>query len=384
MRFEDVVIGFPLGHVARPPRVPAEPPSTARAAMEAVVLRALRRSPCVVAFSGGRDSSTVLAVAVTVARREGLPEPIPVSRVFPGVAAADESAWQELVIRHLGMREWVREELDDELDVVGPLAAPRLLRHGVLWSPLLHGDAVYLRHARGGSVLDGEGGDDVCDPRPHRVTPLATLLRRAARPSRARVRAALAALAPGRVRGARAGRRGLPAPQPWLRPPARALLAERWRAHVAAQPLDARRSILHVLARRAVTDLAHNRAFFARANDTLFCSPFLTPRVAAALAAAAGRLGFTDRGSGLATAGGDLLPPAVLARRTKAEFNATFFHRHTRAFAEQWSGAGVDSELVDVEALRSVWRGPRHNALSAALLQTAWLADNAPPAPPGG
>ena len=48
-------------------------------------------APCVVSFSGGRDSSAVLAVAVTVARREGLPLPIPASNVFATGSTADES-----------------------------------------------------------------------------------------------------------------------------------------------------------------------------------------------------------------------------------------------------------------------------------------------------
>jgi asparagine synthase (glutamine-hydrolysing) len=373
----DVLIGFPLGHVGRPARLPARALSTPRAAMERVILPALQRAPCVVAFSGGRDSSAVLAVAVAVARREGLPDPVPVTRLFADVPESDETEWQELVIRHLGIAEWVRERVDDEMDIVGPLARPRLLRHGVLWSPLLHGDDYFLRHAHGGSVLDGEGGDDVCDPRPHRVMRLARMLRRRRRPNRWQVRAALGVLAPGKLRGGRAARRGLPAPQPWLRPAAREVLAARWGPHVAAEPLDARRSIMLVLARRAVVDLRRNRAFFADLRDAAFVSPFLEPPVAAALAALAGRLGFRDRAEGLGAVCGDLLPPEVLARRTKAEFNATFFNRHTHEFAERWSGAGVDEELVDRDVLREVWRGPDHNALSACLLQAAWLADEA-------
>lgn len=373
---EDVLIGFPLGHVGRVPRFRPHGLQSPRQAMERSVLRALQRSPCVVAFSGGRDSSSVLAVAVAVARREGLPLPVPVTRVFADVPESDETEWQELVVRHLGLTEWVREPVTDEMDVLGPLAQERLLRFGVLWSPLLHGDEFFLRHSRGGSVLDGEGGDDVCDPRPHRIAPLARLLRRRRRPNRWQARQAAGILAPARLRGGRAAQRGLRAPQPWLRPAAEELLAIRWGPHVAEQPLDARRSIMQVLARRAVLDLQANREHFARAVDTHFSSPFLDPEVAAALAARGGRLGFPDRATALATVCGDLLPATVLSRRTKAEFNATFFNRYTHEFAERWSGAGVDPRYVDVDALRTVWRGPEHNALSAALLQTAWLADH--------
>ena len=131
-----------------------------------------------------------------------------------------------------------------------------------------------------------------------------------------------------------------------------------------------------VLRRRAVTELRANREVFARQNATRFISPLLEPDVTAALAGEAGRLGFRDRAEGLGSFCGDLLPETVLARRTKAEFNATFFNRHSHAFAERWSGAGVDPDLVDHDRLRSAWRGPRHYALSATLLQTAWLADD--------
>ena len=53
------------------------------AAMESAILPALRRPPCLVSFSGGRDSSIVLAVAASAARRQGLSLPIPVTRAFP-------------------------------------------------------------------------------------------------------------------------------------------------------------------------------------------------------------------------------------------------------------------------------------------------------------
>ena len=50
--------------------------TTVLSAVEDAVLPAVSRPPCVVTFSGGRDSSLVLAVATRVARREGLPDPI--------------------------------------------------------------------------------------------------------------------------------------------------------------------------------------------------------------------------------------------------------------------------------------------------------------------
>lgn len=368
----DIVVGFPLGHVENPSPFSDRGVLTPRAAMEEVVLSALKRPPCIVGFSGGRDSSAVLAVAAEVARREGLPDPIPVTRVFPGVPEADESQWQELVIRQVGISDWVRESITDEMDVVGPLATGRLQQHGILWSPLLHGDDFFLRHAVGGSVLDGEGGDDICDPSPHRITPLSRMLRRR-RSSRKDLRIAAGVLAPGMLRGNRAARRGLRAPQPWLRPAGQELVAQGWRPHVSVQPLDTRRGIMLVLKRRAVVDLQRNRRFFASKQGTRFISPFLEPDVAQAFASEAGRLGFRNRAEALALVCEDLLPADILERRSKAEFNATFFNRHTREFAEQWTGTGVDHHLVDAQVLKETWLGSNHNALSACLLQSAWL-----------
>src|SRR5690606_42164979 len=59
--------------------------TTPRAALEAVIGRALRRPPCYVSFSGGRDSSAVLSVATGVARRGGLADPVPLTGAYTGV-----------------------------------------------------------------------------------------------------------------------------------------------------------------------------------------------------------------------------------------------------------------------------------------------------------
>ncbi len=32
-----------------------------------------------------------------------------------------------------------------------------------------------------------------------------------------------------------------------------------------------------------------------------------------------------------------------------------YFHHYSRAFADNWSGEGVDTELVDVEELKKAW-----------------------------
>jgi hypothetical protein len=62
--------------------------------------------PAYVSFSGGRDSSAVLAAATVAARRQGVPDPIPITQRFAGVASTEEASWQEMVVDHLGLTRW--------------------------------------------------------------------------------------------------------------------------------------------------------------------------------------------------------------------------------------------------------------------------------------
>src|SRR5665213_2751106 len=94
---------IPPLEIAGPERV-----ATPRIALEAILVDALRRPPCVIGFSGGRDSSALLAVAAHLARREGLDPPIAATNVFPGDVQAAESEWQELLVRHAGIADWQR------------------------------------------------------------------------------------------------------------------------------------------------------------------------------------------------------------------------------------------------------------------------------------
>jgi len=139
-----------------------------RQALEAAVLPALQRPPCVISFSGGIDSSVVLALATHVARRDGLPLPVPITNRFPLIEEADEAEWQELVVTHLGIEDWPRLEWHDELDVVGPVASGLLRRHGILAPANSHFHYPLLEQARGGSLLSGFGGDELfaCRSRP--------------------------------------------------------------------------------------------------------------------------------------------------------------------------------------------------------------------------
>ena len=74
-----------------PLRLPAAT-TTPPQALEAAVRPALQRGRCFVSFSGGRDSSPVLAAAAAVARREGLAAPVPSFRTANG-AVLNFATW---------------------------------------------------------------------------------------------------------------------------------------------------------------------------------------------------------------------------------------------------------------------------------------------------
>jgi hypothetical protein len=78
---------------------------------------------------------------------------------------------------------------------------------------------------------------------------------------------------------------------------------------------------------------------------------------------------------------GELLPGTVLERPTKAQFDALFWNRHSRRFAATWNGGGIDRDLVELEALRSLWSSPSPPGQTFTLLQAAWIASSYAEAP---
>jgi len=62
------------------------------------------------------------------------------------------------------------------------------------------------------------------------------------------------------------------------------------------------------------------------------------------------------------------LPVELIQRCTRSHFDHVFWSEHSRELAARWNG-GVDDELVDLEALRQEWQGPRPDARTFMLLQ---------------
>ncbi|HYO46955.1 MAG TPA: asparagine synthase-related protein [Gemmatimonadota bacterium] len=366
----EVCSGMVFGR-RRAPATRADAPSDGsgpRKVLEELLLPALERSPCLVAFSGGRDSSALLALASRLARNHGLDDPVPVTLRFAQHPRTDETDWQETTVRHLRLDRWEVLSLTTELEVLGPIAGPAVRRHGLYWPPNAHTLVPLLRAARGGVLVTGNGGDEVFSPWIWRRAPISRIVR--AHPRRA-VRYATFALLPASLQVRLWCRRTLGLP--WLRPAAR---QEVYRLYLAKYR---RRSPTWGDALENLLDTRHFEltqgifAALAEEADAGLSQPFFDPRFLRAVAQAAPR-GFPTRSAAMEAHFGDLLPQRVVERSTKARFTDVLWGPDSRAFAERWDGTGLDPALVDPNALRLEWSKPRPDFRSLTPLQAAWLA----------
>ncbi len=155
----DVASGVVLGTTEAPawPEVTGEPLSV----LFDEARKILERGRCVVAFSGGRDSSAVLATLLHVARRDGFDDPVALTARWPGDAEADESAWQEHVAEELGVRHWEVITPGNDFDLLGPLSTELLRDHGLLWPAPIAALMPMIEAAGDGVLVSGQGGDEV-------------------------------------------------------------------------------------------------------------------------------------------------------------------------------------------------------------------------------
>lgn len=371
----EVATGWLHGLLPATPLPPAS--GTPREALDEAMLPALREGPCYVTFSGGRDSSAVLAAATVLARREGLDPPVPVTRVYPLLPDTEESEWQDRVIRHLGLRDWVRLEFTGgETDLLGPDARDAVRRRGLVWPAALQTHGSMFRHLGSGSIMTGEGGDAVLGFR--RGSALAAL-RRGRRPSRALLGLVAESLLPASARGALLRRRIRASNQSrWLTPAALTVHIETAAAEEAVEPLRYDAGTWYITRRRFFAAASRNYAAGAAEFGLRSFDPLLDHGFIAALAHAGGRWGFTGRSDTMRALFSDVLPPPVLSRNSKASFNQAHTGAATHAFARDWDGVGVDPDLVDVAALRAVWLSEQPTMATGLLLHQAWLASGAP------
>ena len=335
---------------------------------------ALQRPPCMVDFSGGRDSSAVLAVATRVARREGLPLPIPATNLFPTLPDSQEAEWQELVIRHLGLEDWQRRTFDGEFDLLGPLAKSVMSRHGLLAPATSYNVMPALADAAGGTSLTGVDGDGLLDTWSYERA--WNVIFRRIRPQPRDVLRIAKAAAPMRIRRPWLRFRdtlGIT----WLRPEAKAAVDRAWADWWAAEPSLWDKRVAWWAGSRLITVVLEVMDLMAQDAGATVLHPLLDPRFLAALSHAGGHGGFGNRTGVMHALFVGLLPPEVLSRPDKADFTLAYWGEDKR-FATEWDGQGLPTDLVDVEELRLTWTSDMPDMRSGLLLQAAWLASTSP------
>jgi asparagine synthase (glutamine-hydrolysing) len=298
-----------------------------------------------------------------------LPLPIPATIRFADLERAEESSWQDMVLRHLKLDERVSIEVRSELDLVGPLAGRLLLRHGILWPLNVYLHAALIQHARGGSLMTGMAGDSLFGG--SRWLTAQDLLARRRKPEPRDVLRLGLAVAPRWVRQ-RVLRRRVEA-FPWLRPSAREAFIESRSFAEANTPWRWDRWIDHLSRRRSWRIAGESMNELAAAEGTTHVPPLGDRSFLASVARTGGSRGMGNRTMVMRALFADVLPDPVLARSDKAVFGAAFIGARTREFAWAWKGQGVDPEVVDPDVLRAAWLGERFNPRSALLLQAAWL-----------
>ena len=370
----EAVAGCALGgqdssapRLARSERTPA-------AALAQAIEATLDGGSPAVAFSGGRDSSLLLAVAAQVCRRAGLEPPLPITLSMPSpVAEADEREWQERVLAHLRLPDWHRIPIDGELDLVGPFARRHLLRDGLLFPANAHSVVPMLEAAGDRPLIVGLGGDELFSSQQWR--PVHDLFGRRRRPRPRDLVRLAAGSVPTSVRGLlRRSRAKDLEMMEWLRPDTRRRL-DRLSRMGFEEPVRWSSAIEHAAARRDVILPFRAQQRLARAGGHRVAAPLLDPSFVAAFARAGGHSGWGGRTATMKTLAGDLLPADVVGRTSKAYFNRVFFGEESRAFAAAWSGRGLDEALIDPEALRREWLSEVPDFRTSLLLQSAWLAD---------
>jgi asparagine synthetase B (glutamine-hydrolysing) len=368
----EVHSGVVLGLRRSPlPAAPPEIPGPPRRVLEQLLIQALSDAPCYVLFSGGRDSSVMLAAATETARKHGLPEPIALTARFSAYRRTWENEWQERTIRHLALEDWIRFEAARDLDLVGEIATAALLRHGPFWPANAHTMLLFARQAGAGTMLTGGGGDELFGRWAWARLPLREVARM--RPRRRVVKWGPYNCLPLRLRQRLPHRSALMRLR-WLTEAGHAQLHHRQSVSARSSPATWSDAVEEYIRSRYLECLRSTLDTLVASTGARLVEPFYDVRLMRAVVSVAPDHGFAGRDVALTSLFGDLLPADVLRRSTKAEFSETLWGPAARAFATRWDGGGVDPDLVDVELLRAEWLRERPDGRAAPLMQRAWCA----------
>lgn len=374
----DLSVGWLFGTEPRPELPELDAGSNPRLELETVLLEHLQRGPVGVTFSGGRNTGTILAVALQVARRHGLPDPVPLSLRFGVPETSRDEEAQAAAIEALGLgRTWQRIDLAGGAELLGEHATAGLERHGLLFPAnayWVRPMAERLKEVTGSAqptLMAGHGESEL-----HSYWPYGRLhqvLARKRRPHRDELRLAAQAAVPRALRGRRERRRYRARSLPWLRPGVIERLAPLTEP-VAWVRWD--RTLTFLRSRRCESATQRGYEALAGESGVRVAFPRLDDRYLGALIRCGGARGYGTREELTERLFGDVLPPVLKGRTDKIAYGKIFFGPETRAFAERWSGGGLPEQLVDPAVLRRLWTSERYDWRTAALLQLAWLNDH--------
>lgn len=325
----------------------------------------LRLGPCVVAFSGGRDSSLVLAAMVAASRAHGLAMPTPVTLRFPGDPDSQESDHQEEVISALGIDRWRVIDCGEEMDLLGPRSTAIMTKLGHVW-PANHYFMDPIAEAfPDATLVTGLEGDGLMG---------GWRWARATHPARPRdLLTALHAVVPRTMRTAIAYS-GQSLDVGWLRPGAASALESAFRRELASEPAIWSRRVGWWFKRRYLAIARGTLDAVCGLRGVKVAHPLLDRGFLASVATAGGMRGFASRADAMREMFSGLVPDSIIERDHKAFFDQTFWGPHSRDFADRWRGEGLSAEIVDPDALREEWTKPEPDFRSATPLQRAWLA----------
>jgi asparagine synthase (glutamine-hydrolysing) len=368
----EVATGTVMGTDQRAPKL-VDADEEPLAALFEVARVILAQGRCVVAFSGGRDSSALLAVLLQVARQDGFDEPLAITARWPGDEATDESAWQDHVARSIGLRHWEVISPGTDFDLLGPRSKALLRRYGLMWPAPVAALLPMVEAAGDGTLVTGEGGDEVFGG-----WSTAPAWQRVRQPSswRPGLRQLGGAALPPPVRRRRAEAASHPY-QYWLTKEAvmaqkTALAGEQAATGLLWWPSYVR----EMASARALRLSAATLSTLCAEAGGRFAAPLLAPRFLAALGRWGGRRGRGDRTAVMRALFARLLDDEIMSRVSKATFGGVFWGPASRQFAETWDGTGLDPHLVDAEALRKAWQAPLPLFGAALPLHAAWLASS--------
>jgi asparagine synthase (glutamine-hydrolysing) len=332
---------------------------------------ALATGRCLVSFSGGRESAWLLAAATSAARRRGHADPIPATLRYQERSATNVRH-QERIVSYLGLGDWERVGIEDELEILGPYARRALSTVGLLFPATAYALLPLLDRAHGGCLLAGGAVSDFFTY--WHWARVSEVLAARRLPRRRDFRELATAALPRRRREAHVRAR-LGPPHPWLRASA-ADVIERFAIDVATDvPLRFDRAVARQRTHRCHAGMRLSFDALAASVGSRFAMPFRDDRFIAALGAAGGRRGFGNRATALTHVAGHLLPAELLRRSDGVSRSQAYFGDASREFAAEWSGHGLDHEVVDSGVLRDIWCGGSFPWASTMLFQSAFAIE---------